>query len=650
MAKSYILGNGTIHVGFNEKALVSDFFYPYVGLENQVQGGLVHRIAIHVDGKYAALHKGDFEIETDLVSGTLASDVRCVNNSLGVTLGLLDTVYNEKNLLQRRCTVTNQSASTREIKVYFSQVFGIYGTPFQDTAYYDPAANVLIHYEGRRVFLIYAQSSDIAFDDYTVGLYMSEGKEGTHRDAEDGRLEKNGIEHGQVDSTLGITLKLYPGESKEISYYVIVGESKQEVYDLHAYVKYKGFNHLQETTMDFWSAWIKRNEPHFCDLSERTIDLYRKSLFFIRSNIDNRGAIIASGDSDMLQRGRDTYSYMWPRDGALTVLALLDAGEYSVSKRFFKFCNDVQEQDGYLMHKYRSDRSLGSSWEPFIDHGEVRLPIQEDETALVLHALWKYYEKTKEIEFVEQHYADFIHRAGMFLADYIDKETGLPKQSYDLWEEKFGTSTFTSSSVYAGLTAAASFADLLGKHSYGHYFTTIAERMKTSIAENLYVEEINSFCKLLRLSDSGNTYDNTIDISSVYGVFAFGVLDPEEDRVKKSIKTIEELLVNKDGIGGVPRYVNDKYFTEVEGKPNPWYICTLWLAQYYISVSKSLVELSRAHDYFNWVEKYTPKAGAMSEQLHFGNGAQLSATPLTWSHAEYVKTVHMYIDKYSELK
>ncbi len=650
MSKSYILGNGTIHVGFNDKGLVSDFYYPFVGLENHVQGGLYHRLAIFVDGKYRALDRNDFDITTDLLPDTLAGSVNCISRDVGVNLNLRDVVYNEKNVLLRKCTVTNESAQTREVKVFFSQVFGIYGTPLQDTAYFDPAANVLIHYEGRRVFLIYAEVSDVPFEEYSVGLYMSEGKEGTHKDAEDGKLEKNGIEHGQVDSTLGITLKLYPGESKEISYYVAVGESKQEVYDIHSYVKYKGASHLQDTSIDFWNAWIKRNEPHFFDLSERTIDLYHKSLFYIRANTDNRGAIIASGDSDMLQHGRDTYSYMWPRDGALTVLALLEASEYSVSKRFFKFCNDVQEQDGYLMHKYRADRSLGSSWEPFIDHGQVRLPIQEDETALVLHALWKYYEKTKEIEFIEQHYADFIHRAGMFLADYIDKETGLPKESYDLWEEKFGSSTFTASTVYAGLVAAAAFADLLGKHSYGHYFTTTAESVKNSIIEHLYVPEINSFCKLLELKETGNIYDNTIDMSSVYGVFAFGILDVNDLRVKASIKTIEDLLVNKDGIGGVPRYVGDKYFTEEGGKPNPWYICTLWLAQYYIMTATSLVELSRVHYYFDWVEKYTPKAGAMSEQLHFGNGAQLSATPLSWSHAEYVKTVHMYIDKYSALK
>jgi GH15 family glucan-1,4-alpha-glucosidase len=650
MAKSYILGNGNIFVGFNEKALVSDFYYPYVGLENQVQGALYHRIAVYTQGVYKSVSNADFEVSTNLQSGTLASHTVFTQRDIGVTMHFTDTVYNEKNVLQRSCQVTNLSPEKRDIQVYFSQVFGLYGTPYQDTAYFDPAHNVLIHYEGRRVFLVYAESSDIAFSDYSVGLYMSEGKEGTFKDAEDGRLEKNGIEHGQVDSTLGITLSMYPGETKTIKYYLIVGESKQEVFDTHSFVKYKGFDFLQKSTIDFWSAWLTRNQPDFKDLPEYVIDLYKKSLLYIRVHIDNRGAIIASGDSSMLEHGRDTYSYMWPRDGALSVLALLEAGEVSVSKRFFKFCNDVQEEDGYLMHKYRADRSLGSSWHPFIDDGETRLPIQEDETALVLYALWKYYEKTKEIEFIEQHYNDFIHRAGMFLAEYIDKETGLPLPSYDLWEEKYGTSTYTASTVYAGLSAAAAFAELLGKTTYAHYFRTIAERMRDGIIRYLYVAEIKSFCKLVDIKKTGLEYDNTIDISSIMGIVQFGVLPLNDERVENSIETIKQKLVNTSGIGGVPRYVNDAYFTERKGQPNPWYICTLWLAQYQMSVAKTKEELDAVFAVFEWVKTHTPTSGVMSEQLDAVTGMQLSATPLTWSHAEYIKTVHMYLDKLKTLK
>jgi GH15 family glucan-1,4-alpha-glucosidase len=95
------------------------------------------------------------------------------------------------------------------------------------------------HYEGRRVFFVYAEASDVAFNDYSIGLYGIEGREGTFKDAEDGMLSKNPIEHGHVDSTLGITLMLHKHETKKAYYWVTVGETKAEVYELHDYIKYR---------------------------------------------------------------------------------------------------------------------------------------------------------------------------------------------------------------------------------------------------------------------------------------------------------------------------------------------------------------------------------------------------------------------------
>ena len=64
----------------------------------------------------------------------------------------------------------------------------------------------MVHYKGRRVFLISAKSNDAFFDDYSVGLLGIEGKEGTWRDAEDGVLSKSAIEHGSVDSVIALSL------------------------------------------------------------------------------------------------------------------------------------------------------------------------------------------------------------------------------------------------------------------------------------------------------------------------------------------------------------------------------------------------------------------------------------------------------------
>ena len=48
----------------------------------------------------------------------------------------------------------------------------------------------------------------------------------------------------------------------------------------------------------------------------------------------------------------------------------------------------------------------------------------------------------------------------MFLTVHRDTYTGLPKPSYNLWEEKFGVHTYTAATVYAGLKVAARFSEI----------------------------------------------------------------------------------------------------------------------------------------------------------------------------------------------
>lgn len=642
MAKSIILANGNIFVGLNTNGFVSDFFFPYVGVENNVRGE-AHRIGVWYQHKLSWLDDGSWDTEIDLNNETFTGIMTCVNKHTGLKLVITNVVYNEKNIFLREIEVINGSEHTENVKIFFHQVFSLYETSQGDTAYYDPVKNALIHYEGRRVFLIYGKVSDVPFIDYSVGLYGIEGREGTFKDAEDGMLSKNPIEHGHVDSTLSLSVTLHKNESKKMYYWITVGETKGEVYELHDYVQFKTPEELIDSTTKFWKAWLNRQEYLTCNNTEpRLLELFKKSLFYIRGNIDNRGAIIASGDSDMLQHGRDTYSYMWPRDGAMTVMALLEVGEYNISKHFFKFCNDVIEPDGYLMHKYRADRSLGSSWHAFIKDGEPILPIQEDETALVLVALFEYYQKTKDIEFIEGHYNAVIKKMATFLTDFTDKDTGLPLPSYDLWEEKHGVSTFTAATVYAGLIAGAKFAKLFEKENDEKLFSETAEKMKEAILKYLYDKDLKMFVKLLNTKNGEIHYDKTIDMSSIYAIYTYGILDIDDPMVVESIQTIEEKLRINTGIDGIPRYAGDRYYLQAEGVPNPWYITTLWLAQYYALSAKTEKDLEIVAHWLQWTLVHSPLSGVLSEQLHPFSGEQLSANPLTWSHAEYIRTMMLY--------
>jgi len=528
MARLYTHGNGNMLICLDGNSQVRDFYYPYVGLENHVSSSHLHRVGVFVDGKMYWMSNSAWEKDTDCSHDTDMCTFVATNNEAGVKLTLSDVVYNEKNIFIREVTVHNLRDSKRDIKVFFSQQFEISETHRGDTAYFDPRCRSIIHYKGRRAFLINTQWGDKSFDDYTIGIFEIEGKEGSHVDAEDGTLEKNSIEHGSVDSTIGVTLSVGAGEKETFHYWIAVGESVREVQQLNSYILRKSPIHLIKTTRDYWKAWTNRRNFSFYGLSKKTVRLFKQSMLTIRSHVGDNGAIIAAGDTDLLQHGRGSYSYMWPRDGALTTNALDRVGSFNASLRFFQFCNDVITDEGYFMHKYRPDGSLGSSWHPWIREGNAELPIQEDETALIIWALWEHYILTKDLEFIEKVYNSLIEKAADFLVHYTYKDTGLPYPSYDLWEEKYGISTYTTSTVIGALEAASRFAELLGKDDKHRLYKNTAEQMRQAVIDNLFDEDLGMFLKLINFKDGKVEKDTTIDMSSFIGIVKFKVLPPEQ--------------------------------------------------------------------------------------------------------------------------
>jgi GH15 family glucan-1,4-alpha-glucosidase len=650
MAKSLAFGNGSTLITTDKFGQVRDLYFPYVGLENHIGGHYVHKIGVWVDGQFAWTDDGSWDLDTR--SDSAYTGITSLHNSrLGVELNFTDTLYNERNIFLRKVKVQNRRDNEREIRVFFNHQYEIYHSENLDTAFYDPMTNTIIHYEGRRAFLMNAMQEGRGFNDYTVGIFEIEGKEGTYRDAEDGVLAKNAIEHGRVDSTIGITLKIGPQGVGVFHYWLAVGHSIEEVKDLNVFVIKNSPDAIMKSARDYWHAWVERNNWNFYGLGDTLIDLFKKSQLFLRSHVDRHGGVIASGDSDMLQGGRDTYAYVWPRDSAYVATTLDWIGDRHSARQFFMFCNKSITEGGYLMHKYRADGSLGSSWHGWLVDGRPELPIQEDETALILWALWEHWLVSKDLDFIESIYNSFIKKAAIFLASYRDPYSGLPKPSYNLWEEKFGVHTYTAATVYAGLKAAARFAEMLGKERSEHNFDRIAEDMREAIVKHLYNIEDGSFYRSLIIDPRGMTvYDRTIDSSSAYGVFMFKVLPPEDERLQKAMKLTKERLTVRTPVGGIARYEGDKYFQSGNDQPgNPWFITTLWYTQYAIALAKNDHDLDQVRADLNWVEHNALRSGVMSEQLNPYTGAQLSAAPLTWSHSEYIRTVIMYMRKLGEL-
>lgn len=68
--------------------------------------------------------------------------------------------------------------------------------------------------------------------------------------------------------------------------------------------------------------------------------------------------------------------------------------------------------------------------------------------------------------------------------------------------------------------------------------------------------------------------------------------------------------------------------------PNPWFVCTLWLAQLYTQLGQT----EKVKPLLEWSLQYTLKGGIMSEQIHPVSGKPVGVAPLVWSHAELINT------------
>lgn len=636
-----MLGNGSMLVGLNEKGLVHDFYFPYVGQDNLANArSLEHLVGVWADNQFSWLKDDDWQLSVDFETEALVSKIEAQNDSLGVKLEFSDFMDSQYTAFCRRITVTNLGDAKREIRLFMHQVFLISHRGRGDTVLFNPAGNYLYDYKGRCAMLISARDSrGRFFDQYSVGNFGIEGKEGTFRDAEDGQLEGNLVEHGSVDSVLRVSLSLGAQEAETVDYWIIASFSQYEAEEIHNVFCREGLHSRLDNTRGVWRRWLSIGMNELEKIDEAYRPMACKSLMLIKAHIDNHGGIIASGDSSIYNYGRDYYSYVWPRDGALTMLTLMKYGYHGEAKRFFEFCIDTINPHGYMMHKYQPDRSIGSTWHPLMHRRHPELAIQEDETALVICALYYYFQRFDDPEFLERAYSNLIKPSANFMAGFIDDKTSLPHASYDLWEERFGTHTFTVAVTERALLAASSLAEKLNHQDSAQAWHKAAKLIDSAF-NNLYSEELGHYRRSQYLNPDGQMeYDDIADISSIFGVMEFGGHRTQEEPFKKSVEAIAAKLYNQSPAGGVVRYEHDNYFLK-DGRfiGNPWIICTLWLARYYIHNGQK----AKAKDLINWSIGTALPSGALAEQVDPENKSQVGVSPLVWSHAELADTLLLF--------
>lgn len=644
MARPVVLSNGELHVGLNTYGLVHDFYYPYVGFENHAAGSnLRHKVGVFVDGAMSWLDDGDWEFTFGYPHTALIGNTRAVNNKIGVLLEFDDCVDSDMSVFLRNIHVVNRRDDAREIKLFMHQAFAIGDSRSNtDTAQYLPDSNALLHYRGRRAFVISGNAHDEPFDQYTIGLFGIENHEGSHKDAEDGILSGNNVEHGRVDSVIGFTLHIDAHSSERVQYWVAAGMSIREALFIHRQVEDEGLHSRVHSTAMWWHRWLEPGLAVVEKIPKDHRQLFLHSLMIMKSQMDKRGAIIASTDSTMLNYSRDAYAYSWGRDGGFTLWPFIRLGYKDEPYRFFDFCRRGIHPSGYLMHKYRADGALGSSWHPYVHGDTVAPPIQEDETAIVVFTFAQYYHMQQDPSLLKDFYGSMIVPMAEFLSEFVDPDSGLPRPSYDLWEQDFMVTTFSTAVTYAGLLAAADLAIVAGDEAHAVKWRTAAEDIQRAAHKYLFNAERGTFYKGVRIEGGTMKQDPTLDISSIFGAFLFGLFDGESDEMNASVKKMIDTFSPTDKAPGLPRYEDDDYRrSDASVTGNFWFITTLWHAQY--KVEKE--DMTGAIAILDWVKSYALSTGMLSEQLDPKTGNVIAPAPLTWSHAEYVSTLLDIIER-----
>jgi glucoamylase len=652
MPKDIPISNGSFLLNFDSDYQIRDIYFPFIGQENHSSGN-PFSFGVWVDGQHSWMG-AEWEKVLRYQDNSLVTDVLLKNKTLNLELRCSDVVDLDLNVYVKKIEVINLENKARQVRLFFSHDFNLYGNDIGGTAYFDPRSCSIVHYKMHRYFLMSCWAhNQWGVKHFSCGRRDALGSSEIVKQIERGELSGKASAWGTPHSTVGIWLELPAGGKTTAYYWIAAGMNYLEVAKLNLEVHHETPEELINRSSKYWKTWVRSGPISPQDLPKSLSDVFNRSLLILRTQIDNRGAIIAANDSDIVRFGKDTYSYMWGRDGAFVAAALAKAGYSHICMKYFDFCARILSDEGYLFQHYNPDGSLASNWHSWLVDGKEVLPIQEDSTALTLWALWIHYQSLKDLEFIRPLYSSLIKKAADFLVRYRDLQTLMPLPSYDLWEERYALHTYTVASVIAGLRAAVNFANLFEDSSLADKYAAVADAMTAGMNQYLYHEDLNRFARSGSRSATGYQLNEVIDIS-LLSLVTLGVLDAKDPRMIATAKAVREQLWIKTTIGGCARYQGDIY-QRAEDSPkdipgNPWFIATLWLAEYLIDLAENQGELQEALPYLEWCKTNALPSGVLAEQVHPVNGSPLCVSPLTWSHSAFVWTALKYAEKIKSFK
>ena len=626
MGRSYfndgITGNGKLLISFTASGEANRIFWPEQDYAQQINNIFIGIKFDDSDTRF--LHENLWYIEQKYEKRTNILVTMYENSDFGLRIYQKDFVVNDKDIWIRNYTIENICDRTLRLKTFLHTDFITADNDIR-SGMMDFENNAAVIYNKNSIVTIGADAN-------ITGFQFGDSFDAIRKDTLYGKDEIS------MTSNMGLRWdfgELVPGDKVEFNLFFAFSFDMQTGRELFSDAKKNGGRKFIEDERAYWKEEFKKYDK-LATGNEKIDEVYYQSIltFKLLTNKET-GAILAGVEADEKFSRCGRYGYCWPRDGIFITKAFDMCGMTEEAERFYLvWAKRAQLPNGAWQQRYYLDGKLAPSW-----------GIQVDEVASIIYGVWEHYEFTKKIEFIEEMWSA-IKPAALYLMNNLDEETGLAKPSYDLWEERFGEHTYTTASVVAALRCAASMAEEMNVDlPLAKLWCETAENIIKAIEKNLWSDNERRFlrgrrtrlnwwnCDTVEVDTNKMGYklqvadvDNTVDISLLGLALPFNIFDAKDDRIKKTVRAIEDRL---DGFpaGGFGRYEYDSY---IGG--NPWIIATLWLGIYYASIG----DIEKCKEKIIWAAKNATNLGFLPEQVDKFTGKPAWIMQLSWSSAMFI--------------
>jgi glucoamylase len=419
------------------------------------------------------------------------------------------------------------------------------------------------------------------------------------------------------------------------------------------------------------------------------------------------GALIASlsnpwGDTVDATSPSTGYKAVWPRDFYQVAMAMLALGDTETPLAAFRYLPQVQVDTDTPGNTGATGWFLQKTW---VDGTIEWVGVQLDQTAMPIMLGWRLWKAGLVSDAEMAHmYADMIKPAADFLVEggtigllWNDRTITPPWTQQERWEEQEGYSPSTTAAVIAGLVTAAEIAQASGDAASAERYLATADDYASRVEARMFTTEGSLgdgdyFLRLSRNEDPndrgtlgenngqpGLPEDRIID-GGFLELVRYGVRPADAPSILATLPEYDDqgredrLRVRYD-LNGFPafrRYGNDGYGENADtggnygvGGNTPGQRGRVWP---FFTGERGHYELARAlragssdltairNTYVAGMESFANDGLLLPEQVWDGVGNRTvhgyqpgrgtnSATPLAWTHAEYIKLLRSLADR-----